>query len=156
MCVCVSQTQSYLQHVSMAESWACALPSPQLSGPLCHEQGRGRCLSRWCDLKKVPTHPTNISLIDLPEMLIRGTQFLCIPASCFQKFPIKCKHAQKSSMYWASDNSFPNATLSPLTFTGSHGCSPAPKPIWQTQELPPPRKSHNTQIYEGKTNKNEE
>jgi hypothetical protein len=76
--VCVSQTESHLWHFCMTESQPYLLPSPQLSRPLWGEWRRGRCLSKWCDLKKVYTHTQNSSLTVLPEILIIGSQSLLL------------------------------------------------------------------------------
>lgn len=114
--ICVCHT-SYLQHFSMAESQHCPHPSPQLSGPLSSEWGRDRCLSRWPGIKSTHT-PQSISLTDLQTCLKSSSQalkFLCFEASCFQKFPIKCKHAWQNNMYAALSFSFQSHLLTNIS-----------------------------------------
>ena len=59
VCVCVCDKYSHTSNTSPQLSLSPApSPSPSPWTTLFSEWGRSRCVSRWCDLKKVPTHPT--------------------------------------------------------------------------------------------------
>ena len=139
VCVCVTNTVIPL---TLHHSWVSALPPAHCPVPRPHSSVSGgeadACLDGviW---RKSPHTPQNISLTDLPEILITGTRFLCIQASCFQKFPVKGKRAQKCNMYSAFEFLFPSATVSSLTFTSSRHHSPDPPKHLTNRKTSPTR-----------------
>ena len=140
VCVCVCDKYSHTSNTSPQLSLSPAsspLPSPWTT--LFSEWGRSRCMSRWCDLKKVPTHPTkHLSHRPAWNPHHRHSVF-CIQASCFQKFPVKGKRAQKCNMYSAFEFLFPSATVSSLTFTSSRHHSPDPPKHLTNRKTSPTR-----------------
>ena len=141
VCVCERERETNtVIPLTLHHSWVSALPPPHRPVPGPHSPVSGREADACLDgviWRKSPHTPQNISLADLPEILITGTRFLCIQASCFQKFPVKGKCAQKHSVYSAFEFLFPSATLSSLTFTSSRRHSPdPPKHLTNTKTSP--------------------